>query len=349
MVSEHSDVDYVPKSLWECQQLLSKPLGRDHILVKGVDKRNLIPYEDVTRGVGTECTRESQLRTSLAVGQIAHFKSEISFRNADALGGGLIRSLLALETSTDDDGVPLEAEETVITDIISELMIEILIKAGPQCLEHLSTSMIGNKEILMYTKYKLLHSMRKAIRGLENRLEDEKSSRQSIENNTSKSAPSNAIVQLPRQISLTVLKTSFSEFVSSCIDKNVTSITTIPEINPFTDQLLLTELIATKLALFKISKNDLSIIESLIPELSRFVSVRSDLDENFLRAYLQLLVTTPQVLLELVEDPHTLHLVRNAICSLISSTNFEKLPSDISEVISLIQDCIFPTAPQLSI
>ena len=80
--------------------------------------------------------------------------------------------------------------------------------------------------------------------------------------------------------------------------------------------------------------------------LTKFVIGYSDLDENFLRAYLQLLVVTPQVLVEVVADPESLFSVQKAISKLLL---LPSLSQDVKEVISLIQDCINPTqAPQVS-
>ncbi len=350
MTADLEDCEYQPRSLWECHQLLTSSIGRDHILIKEVDRRNLISYGDVIRGVGTECMKETRLRTFLALGKIRDFRSEISSRNAPILGAGLIRAILALETSTDDDGVPVEEEENNVTDIVADLMLEIQMKAGPHAILNITDDILKSREILLYTKYKLLQSFRKAIVGLETRIETERSLRQAIEDNGSSINPQNhSLVHIPQARSLASIKASFSDFVSSSLDRHLQHITTREKMNPFTDQILITELIGTKLALFKSSKNDISIIESAITPLSQFVIDYPSLDENFLRAYLQLLVVTPQVLVEIVADQDMLFLVRKAVTKLVHR---DELPKDVEEIIALIQDCITPSPappPQVSI
>ena len=347
MTADFDDCDYQPRSLWECHQLLSKPLGRDHILVKEVEKRNLISVGDVIRGVGTECMKESRLRSSLALSSIRTFVSEISSRNAAVLGGGLIRTLLALETNTDDDGVPLDEEENIVTDIVADLIMEIQLKAGPEAIQDISDHVLRSREVLLYTKYKLLRSFRKAIVGLDSRLEKEKTARLAIIDHPPHSSHSLAIAAVPTQRSLVSIHSSFSEFLAFSLDKHMKNITDAEKFNPFTDQIFLTELISTKLELFKKSKNDLSIIESSIPILTKFVIDHSQLDENFLRAYLQFLVVDPQVLTEIVTDSETLFLVRKAISKLSS---FPSLPIEVKEIVSLIHDCINPTrSPEISL
>ena len=347
MTADFDECEYQPRSLWECHQLLSNTLGRDHILVKEVEKRNLVCFGDVIRGVGTECMKESRLRSSLALAKIRSYVSEISHRNASALGGGLIRSLLALETGTDDDGVPVDEEENTVTDILADLIVEIHVKSDPKIIEDISNHILRNREVLLYTKYKLLQSYRKAIVGLHTRLENEKVSRLTDFDRPPASSSFPSIVKVDTTRSLVSLKASFSEFVSSSLDDHFLHITGQEQFNPFTDQILLTELIATKIALFKKSKNDLSIIESSIPPLTKFVIDYHDLDENFLRAYLQLLVITPQILVEIVAEPDTLFLVRKAMAKI---SHLPCLSQDVKEIISLIQDCINPTvvSPQIS-
>jgi hypothetical protein len=349
MTADLEDCEYQPRSLWECHQLLTSPLGRDHILIKEVDRRNLMSYGDVIRGVGTECMREARLRTSLAIGKVRDFRSEINSRNAPILGVGLIRAILALETSTDDDGVPVEEEENNMTDIVADLMLEIQLKAGPSAIRNITDDILKSREILLYTKYKLLQSFRKAIVGLETRIETERSLRQAIEDNRcSTNTQNHSLVHVSPARSLASIKASFSEFVSSSLDRHLQHITTQEKMNPFTDQILLTELIGTKLALFKNSKNDLSIIESAVTPLSQFVIDYPNLDENFVRAYLQLLVVTPQVLVEIVADQELLFVVRKAVTKLVHR---DELPENVKEIIALIQDCITPSPapPQVSI
>lgn len=351
MTKNPEDPDYTPRSLWECYKLLSSPLGRDHILIKGVDKRNLRSFGEVIRGVGTECVKDCQLRVSQATRNMRSYKSEISFRNASSLGDGLLRSLLALETQTDEDGVPLEDEENIVTDLVSEIIVEMHMKAGSASLLRLYDDIAGNKEVLVYTKYKLLRSFRKAVVNLEFRLSEEKMHRASIDRTaTSKNQDrSQFLVTTSPQRSLTSIKSSFHEFVSNSLNRQICSITK-NHINPFTDQILLTEMIVTNLAFFEKSKNDLSLIEAMIPPLSTYIVQLPEMDENFLRAYLQILVVTPQVLMDMVvADPHVLHLVRTAIKSIFDSPTFSNHPKDIKDIIVLIQDCITPSnSPQVS-
>jgi len=322
---------------------MTMPLSRDHFLVKEAEKRNRIKYSDVVNGVGTECTRESRLRKHIAVQNIRNFKEELSSRNCHALGEGIIRSLLAIETETDDDGIPLEKDENKITDLISEFLVEMHIKSpNPALVSKLTSHVLENKEVLFYTKYKLLNGLKKSVTGIDSRIQNEREIRKCIAENASSPTPStHVLIRVPQQKPLAVLKSTYIDSISNSLDKQVSNLAKTTDGNQFIDQLLLTELISAKRV---ICRDDPQELEPLVEMLCRFISnKRMELEENFIRAFLQTLVAKPEVMHAYVTNEDLLPLIRQSLnCIAEQDTRTSGLANDIMNIVRILLECISP-------
>ena len=315
-----------PQSLGECLQLLTQPLARDHILVKGDENRNQVSVGDVFTGVGTECPSEARSRVALAVAHTAEYIDEISSRNANALGTGLVRALLNVQTETDEEGVPLEEDENKICDIIGQCLLQIQAKSrDSRAVTNLSNSILSNSEVLMYAKYKYLKSVRSGVVALD----------------TTNGPPTEpalpvsqtSIVQSHTQQALAVIRRNYSASVCKSVDGQLERVLNEPDLL-WVNQVLVNELIESAIVVSKSTK-DLDVLEAPIITLLKFLKTHND--GEVVKALLRVLLVDRLILIQLVEDEDTVKLLRVVMKRLKDDSS---LPIEVRDVIASIHNCI---------
>jgi hypothetical protein len=320
-----NEYDFRPQSLWECYQLMSTPLPRDHSLVKGLDRRNQVKYSDIITGVSTESPSESLTRRSVAVEYVPGFIHELNRRNIPILGEGLVRQLLSLETDGDEDGIPTEADESRVTELIGRIVYEIQLKTTDKKLvENMLSSILSNREILFYTKYRLIKSVDHSVRCL---------SDQTISTSLTSHSSTALAAYSPRELLVKVehFRHSISTLFSSQISRVLNSETEMR----FIGSIFVIELIDSLMKNF----TEVSQLEPVVVELGKFILRTDQVESDLCKLYLQLLLTDPRVLPELVEDEDIVCLIRRVLRNMVDT---KKLDHETVEIANSIRECIDP-------
>ena len=312
-----------PTSLQECLSLLTLPLSRDHFLVKGKEDRNRIRVSDVITGTGTECQREAAQRKKSALQNCHKFVDEISHRNSRQLGLGLVNALLGVETDVDEDGVPLEEDESKVCQLVGRILVEIQSKTRePSILEEATSNILANSEVLLYHKYKLLKSVRFGAEALSNSL-------------ASKSYITNIVPFKPEQ-SLAVIRDRYMACIAKSTSSDLDRILSLEDTSLFVNKVLVNELVDTEIVMSK-TADDTESLMPMIRSLVVYLKKSSMSDEEFVKALLRLLTCSKQVLLDVAEDESIVALLRIVLKQIMNSRN---LSSEVLELVASIHQCI---------
>lgn len=315
-----------PISLYECWDLLRHPLGRDHFLVKGSDDRNIITVDDVVTGVGTESLEEAKIRRNLALEYLPDHIYQLNHRNVKTLGYGLVHILLSLEGECDEDGVPVESVETKMTSLIGELIL--VGQLYDKCMfKKLIDSILPDNEFLFYTKYKFLKSIRSSFLTIND---------SSFMSGLMLNDGFHIVSDKDRSGIMQKFVASV-HVVNGCVEKYFFDTISSKKPNPFTDTLLLVELIETKLVIFSKFKD----IDCLLSIVQIVVSVENKSlagDAHFVNAILRLILASPKLLVEFVEDPDDTRNLKNFL-SRIKKAQHEPI---VMETVSSILACLSP-------
>ena len=285
---------FSPCSIYECWDLLRSSIGRDNWLLKEYESRNSVSVGDVITGIGTEDPRELSLRQSAALGSLPLFLDEFTGRNVRMLGPGLIKALLCLETEADDDGIPIEHAEDAVNAIVGKVLVAVQSKVrDDRFVQKMLEELVSDGEVLFYCKYKLLKSVRSSL----------DSSQLRVDKIVAGLDSSSLSAYGSRAISPAELKRKYFISVNRCMDNQFSKAINLSNPNPFTHELLLVELLETKLALFAKSQNDVDLLLPFISELVWYLKKKENLTPHLVNAFMRLLLASRDVLLEVVEDP----------------------------------------------
>lgn len=312
-----------PTSLQECLSLLTLPLPRDHFLVKGIEDRNRIRVSDVITGTGTECQREAAKRQESALQNCHKFVDEISHRNSRQLGLGLVNALLSVETDVDEDGVPLEEDESKVCQLVGRILVEIQSKTRePRILEEASSSFLSNGEVLLYHKFKYLKSVRFGAEALGDSLASESDS-------------TNIVPFKPAQ-SLALIRDRYMACMSRSMSSELDRILSLEDTSLFVNKVLVNELVDTEILMSKTADDTHSLIP-MIKSLVVYLKKSSIPDEELVKALLRLLTCSKQVLQDVAEDESVVALLRIVLKQIMDS---RKLFGEVLEMMASIHQCI---------
>ena len=328
--SEPRDYPYIsgPTCLAECLELLSRPVARDHYLIREADNLNQVSIQEVIAGIGTEKIEDSKKRQEAALYGVRIYMDEITSRTSMSLGISLINSLLCLEIDTDDDGVPLDEDEANVCDHIARLMLRVeAVSQSQMILADFFTRILLDKETLLYNKYKLLKAVRVACRSLTSWPADGSFSlhRRNVQ----------SLVPIANSKSTLAVLNDFAANVSLAFDRALVGLLSNQEILP-TNNVLIGEIMLTLIELANFTK-DVGHIASSIIEISDLV--RETTDVEVVKGVLRMILTDQKTLEEILCD-------REGTRKLLLMTKILKarvdLSQDISELLDAIHNCVEP-------
>ncbi len=328
-----SPYEYRPQSLWECYSLLCNALPRDHLLVKGLEKRNRVCFSDIITGVSTESETESLLRRSMALDNVPVHIGELNARNVAVLGEGLVRKLLAIETDTDDDGVPLEADEENVTNVVGSLLAEMRLKSDTsQTVDNLVSSILGNKEVLFYTKYKLLKSVDYSVRCL---ADCHPRHSPSLCSHSSPSVSSGSLLPKSSRSELARIRESYRSTMARTVSREIDHVVKDEQQMKFVGHVFVIELMNTLMKMYQ----DVSDLEPAVMSIGNHINRANYLDPDLIKNYLRMLLLDKRIMIELVEDDEIVNLLRRVMRKLEGVTTLEP---EAKTIIRTVRECIDP-------
>jgi len=316
---------YQPGCLAECLELLSRPLPRDHSLVRDSERVNIVSVHDVITGTGTERSAEESTRLTQAISRVTMFLDEISTRNVDLLGLPILNRLLQIEPDCDEDGVPVEESEDELCLIIAKVLIRIeAVIESRSVLSNPLSAFLCDKEQLMYNKYKLLKSVRFATGTL----------RSAIHGNNSPSSTETGILcnYASTHSTLAVLN-NFSATMSSAV--GVSMKTTLQNKDAlFLNKVLISELVETQVEVCRASR-DWSQAASVLDQAIELID--SESEEDIIKALMRLLLVDDRVLLAMTDSEEVARKLQRFTVAVKSR---KVLDSAITDTVPFIEEAV---------
>ena len=316
---------YEPSSLIECLELFSRPLPRDHFLIRDLERVNTVSIQDVITGTGTERLSERTARSDFALKALPCFIDEISPQCVDTVGLPLLSKLLEIEPECDEDGVPVEQAEDSLCQIISAVLLRLQAALdGSMTLSDSLSRFLCHNEQLMYNKYKLLKSTRFAVSSLECALKAQAQP---------ESKKTLALCSSSSSGSLMTVMNNFSSSVTSFTGITIRNTLRDKE-GLFLTKVLVGELVTTQIEVCKASK-DWSQAAAVIEQAIDLID--EDAEEDVVKALMRLLLIDERVLLAMTDNDENARRLKNFTTAISAHA---KLDSAIKETVRYIDETI---------